>query len=197
MKNVNEFEDIAFVDDEAGFEGAEVDQVEDANDIDSVDDEAGFEGPEVDQVEDANDIDSVDEDAPEPDDDEEDEYVDVDELLEQDAKEAAAAKALSRKFNKYFEVLKQKLSSTDDEAELDAIEMEYNPIGLFVNEIDGNTIVETYVVTDRPAPKVLSIRPVDDSSISFDIKLKNGFYRSADSKSIFELSRTAITDEEE
>ena len=115
-------------------------------------------------------------------------------MLEQDAKEAAAAKALSRKFNKYFDALKQRWASTDDEAELDAIEMEYNPIGLFVNEIDGNTIVETYVVTDRPAPKVLSISPLDDNSISFDIKLKNGFYRSADSKSLFELSRTAITD---
>lgn len=182
--NKNFESDIEFVEDSNSFEGAEVDKVENANDIESIEEgeEEEFEEEEVDAsdieaLEEDEDGEVIEEEVVNPDDDI---YIDVDQLLEDDAKYA--------KFVKRIEAKVEAGKMTREEADL-----EIAPVGAYVNEYDGDEVY-SYKVVGRPDEKTLEVVPFDNDEVVITLTKKGKSYTDGETTSKYFL---ALEPEEE
>lgn len=179
----NEVVNIAAVN-ENGFEGAEVDMVENANDVECIDEapEEEFEEEEVD----TSDITAFDEDEdgeviePEVINPDDDIYIDVDEIL---AKEKKYARFVKR-MNARVEAGKMTREAAD---------LEIAPVGAYVNEYD-NGEVYSHKVVGRPDEKTLEVVPFDNDEVVITLHKKGKRYTDGETKAKYFL---ALEPEEE
>lgn len=189
-------DEIVGVEDANGFEGPEVDEDVDTEDIDSVDDEDAPEGPEVDEEVDTEDIGSVDDTHAEEvvdEHDEEDEYIDVDELLEQDKAIEKAQKKLDRAMEKYLKEIAAKLETETDPDKRAFLNAELDPTHRNLEDESGNV----YKVLGRIKPKHLFIASTDDAekALCIDVAiLRRGKYRDESGETYVYTDKTSAFD---